>query len=495
MQQLGSKGIRGGGGDTSRASLATAASSARIAAAAGGRGITGGAVEKRALEAAAQQPDARRQRLLPHRRAGLQPGVDSPLNPSLAPPMKHSTSVGSLPRVVAATTFQGPRRGSAATREKATTLPSRDWPTLRGKPPRGSSGFFASSAATIRVPPEAAAAPPPRGLQQPPQPLKHASLSGRAPQTRQPDAGSSSGNVRRGSSSPRGNASAGYYYYCGGAGYSSGALPVLQVRGSDGLFVFPRSKRAPRRAGSSDAAGRPPLLQAASSTSSSPRKTSSRRGQGMLQPAASQRNASQLSLGAAEAAGSIDAERIWATILAMATAESIDVTWLVDPEREVTIVDSARMWLEEQASRDARLRRALPMLVGHGRRQALQWNQALRDRVAELREVEASNTLSYGTMQLTAAAGAVLKSLRDDHTTLSTFTSEVADELSRWQHFMVVVSLVLSSLLVTIWHDALPAAALILSFPQQGILPTACLCAEIARTHSQDYCACNKACM
>ena len=36
-------------------------------------------------------------------------------------------------------------------------------------------------------------------------------------------------------------------------------------------------------------------------------------------------------------------------MLVMCLAETMTITWLVDPEEEITLVDSCRMWLEEQA--------------------------------------------------------------------------------------------------------------------------------------------------
>ena len=58
--------------------------------------------------------------------------------------------------------------------------------------------------------------------------------------------------------------------------------------------------------------------------------------------------AERLALEVEAADDEVDVLRIWSTCLALATMEMIDVTWLVDPEKEKTIVDHTRMWLDRR---------------------------------------------------------------------------------------------------------------------------------------------------
>ena len=45
-----------------------------------------------------------------------------------------------------------------------------------------------------------------------------------------------------------------------------------------------------------------------------------------------------------------DADEVWATMVAMVVLEKLDMSWLQDQDKAVTIVDQARMWLEKAAT-------------------------------------------------------------------------------------------------------------------------------------------------
>lgn len=165
----------------------------------------------------------------------------------------------------------------------------------------------------------------------------------------------------------------------------------------------------------------------------------------------------------------------------MACAEALDSTWLVDPEEEVTLVDKARMWLDEQAENDPRLHKVLPDVMKYARAYVKRWSTAFLDRVHELRNqenncnqlglnsqtaLEASGVLpawachhrpksslppsEYSAMQAHQLApriypetGTIIKSLMNDHDTFSVFLSDCNDGLTRYQRWMVLVTLVL----------------------------------------------------
>lgn len=145
-------------------------------------------------------------------------------------------------------------------------------------------------------------------------------------------------------------------------------------------------------------------------------------------------------------------ERVWATCLAMACCEGFDVTWLVDPDRDLTIVDQSRMWLDRLAADDPRLRAALPAAVDLARVYVKRWSVAFLDRVNDLRNKENEvNRFGLNTQQALEATGTVVKSLLNDHDTFAVFTSDCMTGLERYQRWMVLLTLVLGGLLITIW--------------------------------------------
>lgn len=135
--------------------------------------------------------------------------------------------------------------------------------------------------------------------------------------------------------------------------------------------------------------------------------------------------------------------RIWASCLALACQEGIDTTWLVDPEEPITMVDATRIWLDKQAEEDPRLHKILPEVMKYARAYVKRWNVAFLDRVHELRNREnAANRLGLNTQSALEASGTIIKSLMNDHSTFSVFLSDCNDGLSRYQRWLVLLTLV-----------------------------------------------------
>lgn len=144
--------------------------------------------------------------------------------------------------------------------------------------------------------------------------------------------------------------------------------------------------------------------------------------------------------------------RVWSTCLTLATLEQLESTWLVDPDARITIVDHTRVWLDRQAEDDPRLRKILPEVMARARACVRCWNEAFLDRLNMLRDKENEvNRFGLNAQKALEASGTVIKSLREDHETFSVIMSDCMTGLTRWQRWMVIMSLVLSGLLVTIW--------------------------------------------
>jgi hypothetical protein len=87
--------------------------------------------------------------------------------------------------------------------------------------------------------------------------------------------------------------------------------------------------------------------------------------------------------------------RVWTTLLCIAVLERMSTCWIhgdgnVYAERERTIVDHAREWVERYAAERPALALALAngMLAKHATHTTLLWHRACEQRVAELRRSE-----------------------------------------------------------------------------------------------------------
>ena len=145
----------------------------------------------------------------------------------------------------------------------------------------------------------------------------------------------------------------------------------------------------------------------------------------------------------------VPVERIWATVLALAVLESMDISWLVDEER--TIVDAGREYLDAQGRADHRVRRLLrdKTLQKKAQRTIKRWQAVLSYHIGLLRGaniVSAFNVIKH----FQRASMKVMLAIMTQHSALATFLDTEA-VLKRWQRFMVLVTLLLTSLLTAIW--------------------------------------------
>ena len=147
------------------------------------------------------------------------------------------------------------------------------------------------------------------------------------------------------------------------------------------------------------------------------------------------------------------AERIWATVLSLSVMEDMDVCWLVDDEAEParTVVDAGREWLEERAEEDERIKTLLESgeLQKEAKRAIRDWKRIMENSVAQLRKNDVLNRFTALT-HMQRATGRVIKSCMTDHGTFATFL-DADGYIMRWQRFMILITLVLSTLLVSIW--------------------------------------------
>ena len=145
----------------------------------------------------------------------------------------------------------------------------------------------------------------------------------------------------------------------------------------------------------------------------------------------------------------VPVERIWATVLALAVLENMDISWLVDEER--TIVDAGREYLEAQGRADHRVRRLLrdKTLQKKAQRTIKRWQAVLSYHIGLIRGVNvisAYNALKH----FQRASMRVMLAIMTQHSALATFLDTEA-VLKRWQRFMVLVTMLLTSLLTAIW--------------------------------------------
>ena len=172
-------------------------------------------------------------------------------------------------------------------------------------------------------------------------------------------------------------------------------------------------------------------------------------------------------------------ERIWATVLALSVLEELDACWLIDDEAEVvrTVVDAGRAFLHAQGRANKRLR---PLLKREGRlRKAAElarrdWKAIQGYHVGQLcvpfaassilharadarafifasrsRDADVINKFTALT-HLQRASARVVRSLCTDHSTFAAFL-DMDGYIMRWQRLMILVTLVLSTLLTSIW--------------------------------------------
>ena len=175
----------------------------------------------------------------------------------------------------------------------------------------------------------------------------------------------------------------------------------------------------------------------------------------------------------------IPVERIWSTALALSVLEDADSSWLAEYEgaTERTIVDMGRAFLRAQ-SRDSRRVRFLlkrGVLEQAASKARTEWRRIQTAHISQLRDLDVINAFTALT-HIQRASARIVRSCMIDHSTFAVFL-DTAGYLARWQRFMILITLVLSTLLTSIWfycawlhaqpivapalaHDILPARRL-----------------------------------
>jgi hypothetical protein len=146
--------------------------------------------------------------------------------------------------------------------------------------------------------------------------------------------------------------------------------------------------------------------------------------------------------------------RVWATLLAMVALEGCDIGWLISEDEdpvERTVVDAADAYLRAQAEEHPALGDLLRSGELHdaARRARKQWVRLMEAKIGAVRKAELTKALRSVEYVERASARFVL-SLMTEHEQFSTFLDE-SDAIMRWQRWMILMTLVCSALLVSIW--------------------------------------------
>ena len=147
-------------------------------------------------------------------------------------------------------------------------------------------------------------------------------------------------------------------------------------------------------------------------------------------------------------------DRVWATVLALEVLKEFDSTWLLDddaPEPWRTVVDGAAEYLRAQAKQDKRLYTLVKSgeLTEAADKARKDWNRIQAANVAAIRNADVINKFTLLT-HLQRASARVVRSVMTDHGTFATFL-DTEGYIMRWQRLMILVTLVLSTLLTSIW--------------------------------------------
>ena len=146
-------------------------------------------------------------------------------------------------------------------------------------------------------------------------------------------------------------------------------------------------------------------------------------------------------------------ERIWSTVLALNVLEELDSCWQVDEDDEsmATIVDKGRAFLHAQARANRRLRKLFKSgeLFAAAERARKEWKAIQAHNVSMLRDTETITRFTAFT-HIQRGSARIVRSMMTDHSTFATFL-DTDGYIMRWQRFMVLVTLVLSTLLTSIW--------------------------------------------
>ena len=147
-------------------------------------------------------------------------------------------------------------------------------------------------------------------------------------------------------------------------------------------------------------------------------------------------------------------DRVWATVLAMEVLKEFDSMWLLDddaPEPWRTVVDGAAEFLRAQAKQDKRLRKVLKSgeLEEAADKARKDWGRIQAANVAAVRDADVLTRFTALT-HMQRASARIVRSVMTDHGTFATFL-DTEGYIMRWQRLMILVTLVLSTLLTSIW--------------------------------------------
>ena len=150
----------------------------------------------------------------------------------------------------------------------------------------------------------------------------------------------------------------------------------------------------------------------------------------------------------------LPADRVWATVLALEVLKEFDSSWLLDddaPEPWRTVVDGAAEYLRAQAKQDKQLYKLVKSgaLTAAADKARKDWNRIQAANVAAVRDNDVINKFTALT-HLQRASARVVRSVMTDHSTFATFL-DTEGYIMRWQRLMILVTLVLSTLLTSIW--------------------------------------------
>ena len=149
----------------------------------------------------------------------------------------------------------------------------------------------------------------------------------------------------------------------------------------------------------------------------------------------------------------VPVERIWSTALALSVLEEADSSWLADDEAvtERTIVDVGRAFLRAQARDSRRVRSLLKrgVLAQAASKARSDWRRIQTAHVSQLRDLDVINKFTALT-HMQRASARIVRSCMIDHSTFAVFL-DTEGYLARWQRFMILITLVLSTLLTSIW--------------------------------------------
>jgi hypothetical protein len=145
----------------------------------------------------------------------------------------------------------------------------------------------------------------------------------------------------------------------------------------------------------------------------------------------------------ARADAGADVQRVWATLCSLATLEAMPVSYIWGDgdtyfEKERTIVDAGREWVETHAALHPLLAEALAdgQLVKRAQTVTALWHALSAKRIEELRRSDAIRK-QMGASQTHRTLTMLVRAFTTKNDTFAVFLSEPLDGLQRWQMCVV----------------------------------------------------------